>query len=127
VRKKEHQMLIMGARELRRKMTSQERQLWHGFLQKHPSKFYRQRVFDRFIVDFYCASAKLVIEIDGSQHCTTDGKKHDLERNTVLEALGLRVIRFSNYQVNHNFAQVCQEIDRQIKENNLPSQMRTPT
>jgi len=118
--KEKHQMLILGARKLRREMTRQERQLWYGFLQKHPSKFYRQRVIDDFIVDFYCAHAKLVIEVDGSQHYTADGKKYDIERSAVLEALGLRVIRFTNDEVNQNFVKVCEEIDRNIRKITYP-------
>lgn len=75
------------ARELRRKMTPQEKKLWYDFLRKYPVKFYKQRIIESFIVDFYCADARLVIELDGSQHYTEQGKAYDEERSAILHGM----------------------------------------
>ena len=104
------------ARRLRREMTPQERKLWYLFLQKYPTKIYKQRIVDRFIVDFYCASAKLVIEVDGSQHYEEAGLIYDAERTTVLESFGLKIIRYSNREIEREFSAVCEQIDNTIKE-----------
>jgi len=97
-------------------MTPQERKLWYCFLRRYPIKIYKQRIIDFFIVDFYCASAKLVIEVDGSQHYTEDGLAYDAERTKRLERYGLKVIRFPNREVDRDFQNVCDEIDRNIQE-----------
>ena len=104
------------ARKLRREMTPQERKLWYLFLQKYPVKIYKQRIIDRFVVDFYCASAKLVIEIDGSQHYEEQGKAYDTERTAILESYGLKVIRYSNREIDRHFREVCDQIDYIVKE-----------
>ena len=104
------------ARKLRREMTPHERKLWYLFLRKYPVKFYKQRIVGRFIVDFYCASAKMVIELDGSQHFEEQEKTYDRERSTYLESLGLKVVRYSNDDIDRNFSAVCEQIDLMIKE-----------
>ena len=104
------------ARKLRREMTPHERKLWYLFLQKYPVKIYKQRLIDRFIVDFYCASAKLVIELDGSQHYEEQGLADDAERSAILESYGLKVIRYSNREIDREFPAVCEQIDCIIKE-----------
>lgn len=104
------------ARKLRREMTPHERKLWYLFLRKYPVKIYKQRIIGSFIVDFYCASAKLVIEIDGSQHYEEQGIAYDAERTAYLESLGLKVIRYSNRDIDRNFSAVCEQIDLIIKE-----------
>ena len=104
------------ARKLRREMTPHERKLWYLFLRKYPVKIYKQRIIGKFIVDFYCASAKLVIEIDGSQHFEEQGMAYDQERSVFLESLGLKVIRFANSDMDRNFSAVCEQIDLIIKE-----------
>ena len=108
--------MLPRARELRKAMTPQERKLWYLFLQKHPVKFYKQRIISSFIVDFYCASAKLVIELDGSQHYTDQGIAYDDERSDILMSYGLRVLRFTNQQVDNEFNAVCMMIDSVIAE-----------
>ena len=108
--------LLENARRLRREMTPQERKLWYLFLRKYPVKIYKQRIIDSFIADFYCASAKLVIEIDGSQHYEEEGLAYDAERTAKIESYGLQVIRFSNADVDRNFSGVCERIDSVIKE-----------
>ena len=107
--------LVPNARKLRKEMTLQERHLWYDFLRTYPVKIYRQRVISNFIVDFYCASAKLVIEIDGAQHFEEQGIAHDAERTSVLESLGLLVVRYSNREVDRNFSGVCADLDQLIR------------
>ena len=102
---------IPKARQLRRNMTPQERKLWYGFLSSYAIRFQRQKTIDRFIVDFYCHKAKLIVELDGSQHYSDEGIAYDQERSAVLERYGLKVIRFSNRQVDWEFYAVCQVID----------------
>ena len=104
------------ARKLRREMTTQERKLWYLFLRKYPVKIYKQRIIGPFIADFYCASSKLVIELDGTQHFKPQGLAYDAERTAFLEGLGLKVIRFSNRDIDHQFHAVCEQIDFIIKE-----------
>ena len=78
-------------------------------------KFYRQKVMGRYIVDFYCAKAQLVIELDGSQHFEEDGKQYDAERTRYLEQYGVTVIRIPNNEVHRNFKGVCEYIDDIVK------------
>ena len=110
-----HKNLIPRAKELRREMTPQERKLWYGFLSRYDVRFQRQKTVDRFIVDFYCHKAKLVVELDGAQHHSDEGMGSDLERSSVLEQYGLKVIRFSNREVDRQFYQVCQRIDSEVQ------------
>ena len=103
------------ARRLRREMTPHERKLWYLFLRKYPVKIYKQRIIGRYIVDFYCASAKLVIELDGSQHYEPQGMTYDSERSAFLTDLGLEVLRFSNRDIGRDFHSVCAQIDLTIQ------------
>ena len=91
---------IALARNLRQNATPQENHLWYDFLSKYKIRFQRQKAIDNFIADFYCHRAKLVIEIDGSQHYTEDGLKKDEFRTEILEGYDLKVIRFTNYQID---------------------------
>ena len=111
--------LKQRSRELRRNMTRQERRLWYDFLRDYPVKVYRQRSIDRFIADFYCSRAHLVIEVDGGQHYAPDGMEQDEIRSAVLKDYGLTVMRVSNADVDQHFSEVCEAIDRCIKENLL--------
>ena len=97
-------------------MTPQERHLWYDYLRSYPIKIYKQRIIDNYIADFYCAKAKLVIELDGSQHYTADGKEYDIVRTDVLQKYSLTVLRFKNNDVDNKFNGVCSVIDRTIKE-----------
>ena len=92
-------------------MTPHERKLWYLFLRKYPVKIYKQRIIGRFIVDFYCASARLVIELDGSQHYEPQGLAYDAERSQFLMSLGLEILRFSNRDIDRDFRNVCEQID----------------
>ena len=107
--------LKKNARELRKNQTKEERLLWNAFLSKYPMRFRRQYVIGNFIVDFYCHEAKLVVELDGSQHYGFDGMEHDRARSAYLESQGLLVLRFSNLDVLRQFENVCAEIDRIAK------------
>lgn len=104
------------ADELRKNMTQQEWNLWYFYLRNHRLKWYRQRIIDRFIVDFYCHAAKLVIEIDGKQHYTDQGIVYDTERTQVLEGYGLKVLRYTNKQLAYNFQAVCLDIERNLSQ-----------
>ena len=102
--------LVSNAQSLRKNMTKEERHLWYDFLRNCPVPFKRQKVFGRYIVDFYCAQAKLVIELDGSQHYTEEGEQSDAVRDEYLQGLGLTVLRYSNLDIGRNFEGVCQQI-----------------
>lgn len=108
--------LILRAKELRKSATEQENHLWYDFLRSYPVRFQRQKVIDRFIVDFYCHKAKLVIELDGSQHYSEQGQAYDRERSSALSKYGLIVLRYSNLELKKNFRAVCNDIDRCTQE-----------
>ena len=108
--------LLNVAKILRRNMTPQEKHLWYDFLQKYPIKIYKQRIIDNFIADFYCHKALLVIEVDGSQHYTVEGKSYDEARTEILKKYGLYVLRISNKDIEENFYDICEFIDKTIKE-----------
>ena len=108
--------LLDNARSLRREMTKEERHLWYDFLRGYPVKFYRQRSIDSFIVDFYCSRAHLAIEVDGSQHYTTGGLEYDRQRSAILRQYGVKVVRFSNSDIDREFGAVCAFIDKIIRE-----------
>ena len=104
------------ARQLRRNMTRQERRLWYDFLRNYPVKVYRQRSIDRFIVDFYCHRAHLVIEVDGKHHATPEVMAYDDVRTAILQSYQLTVIRIRNEEIDGNFCGVCKRLDQQIRE-----------
>ena len=97
-------------------MTKEERRLWYDYLRTYPARFLRQKVLGKYIVDFYCAAAKLVIELDGSQHYEDVNAAQDVERTAFLEGYGLQVIRIPNNEVNANFSGVCEYIDSAVKQ-----------
>ena len=102
---------ITLAKNLRKNATPQEKHLWYDLLSKYKVRFQRQRAIGNFIADFYCHRAKLVIEIDGLQHSTLQGKEKDEFRTEILNEYGLKVIRFTNLQIDTNFNDVCDYID----------------
>ena len=108
--------LLDYARELRRNMTPQERHLWYDFLRDFEINVYKQRIIGNFIADFYCHSARLVIEIDGSQHYTMEGRSYDEARTEIIQRYGIEVIRFANSDVDNNFTGVCYMIEKKIRE-----------
>lgn len=109
--------LVERAKELRKNPTPAEKKLWQYYLRTFKFRVLRQRPIDNFIVDFYCAALKLVIEVDGDSHFTAEGQAYDLERTRILQSYGLRVVRFTNAQVMNYFADVCGEIEALIPPN----------
>ncbi len=109
--------LTAVSKVLRKNMTNEERHLWYDFLKKLPCTVHRQKVIGSYVVDFYCACAHLVIELDGSQHFERAGLKKDSERDAFLCGLGLTVLRYSNVDVNKNFKGVCLDILKHINSN----------
>ena len=107
---------IILAKNLRVSATLQEKHLWYDFLFKYKVRFQRQKAIDNFIADFYCHKAKLIIEIDGSQHYTPQGKQADEFRTDILEGYDLKIIRFTNQQIDTNFRGVCDYIDIVVQE-----------
>ena len=107
--------LRKNAQKLRREMTKEERRLWYDFLKRLPITVNRQKVIGPYIVDFYCASRKLVIELDGSQHYETEGTAADQERDHALNQLGITVVRYSNSDINRNFDGVCADLLRRLE------------
>ena len=97
-------------------MTKEERHLWYDFLKTYPVRFLRQKVIGTYIVDFYCAKAALVVELDGSQHYDEAALLKDKERTAYLEACGLMVLRIPNNELNRNFRGLCEHIDKLVGE-----------
>ena len=95
-------------------MTAWERKLWYSFLSDYPIRFQRQKAIGSYIVDFYCAKARLVIELDGSGHFMQKQAELDRRRTAELEAEGLLVLRFLNTDVENNFLGVCETIDATV-------------
>ena len=114
--RKHNKNLVPFARELRKNMTKEERHLWYDFLCQYPVRFLKQKVLGQYIVDFYCAKANLVIELDGSQHYEPEELKKDAERTAWLAGYGLTVLRIPNNEVMRNFTGVCEYIDRLVQE-----------
>ena len=106
----------IDSQNLRKNMTREEAHLWYQFLCCYPMRFRRQYVIGNYIADFYCHKAKLVIEVDGSQHCTPEEMEYDRKRTEYLQSLGLHVLRFSNLDVMRQFREVCETIDMAAKE-----------
>ncbi len=104
------------ARPLRKKMTKEERHLWYDFLRDYPIRFYRQKVLGHYIADFYCAQAKLVLELDGSQHFEGEGLCRDAQRTRYLEGYDLLIVRIPNNEVDRNFKGVCVYVDLLVRQ-----------
>ena len=111
------------AKELRKHMTPWERKLWYDFLRNYPLRFQRQKAIGEYIVDFYCAKAELVVELDGGGHYTAEQEKKDALRTSELEAMGLTVVRICNLDIDRDFGSVCEYIDLCVKRLSL-SQLR---
>ena len=114
--RKHNSKLTPTAKALRKTMTKEERKLWYDFLSDYPIRFLRQKVIDNYIVDFYCHSARLIIELDGSQHYEKDHLLSDNIRTKNLKARGFSVLHIPNNEINYNFRGVCEYIDNVIKE-----------
>ncbi len=113
---KHNKQLLPLARRLRREMTKEERHLWYDFLRNYPVRFRRQKILGKYIADFYCAEANLVVELDGSQHYTDGNVDKDAQRTAFLNEYGVKVIRIANNELNANFQGVCAYIDAIVKQ-----------
>ena len=111
------------AKALRKNMTPWERKLWYDFLRNYPVRFQRQKVIGNYIADFYCAKARLVIELDGGGHYTAEQFEKDELRTKELESMNLKVVRICNLDIDRNFIGVCEHIDSTVKSLSL-SQLR---
>jgi len=114
--RKHNSALTRNARALRKEMTKEERHLWYDFLRNYPVRFLRQKVIDDYIVDFYCHDARLIVELDGSQHYEKEALLKDRIRTERIESRNLTVIRIPNNEVMRNFRGVCDYIDMAVKE-----------
>ncbi len=106
--------LKANSQTLRKNMTKEESHLWYDFLKKIPVPFYRQKVIGKYIVDFYCAVAKIVIELDGSQHYEIEGKEKDKTRDAFLRERGYTVLRYTNLDIHKRFDSVCKDILKHV-------------
>ncbi len=113
--RKHNPALTANAKALRKNMTKEERHLWYDFLRSYPVRFLRQKVIDQYIADFYCHAARLVIELDGSQHYQEKGMLYDKIRTERIEQRNLTVLRIPNNEIQHNFRGVCEYIDHLVK------------
>ncbi len=113
--RKHNKRIVPLAKSLRKNMTDEEKHLWYDFLRDHPARFTRQKVLGKYIADFYSARAKLVIELDGSQHYSEEGMAYDAERTEYLENYGLTVFRIDNSEIYSNFNGICEGIDNAVK------------
>ena len=103
-------------------MTKEERRLWYDFLKSLPVSVKRQKIIGSYIADFYIPSDKLVIELDGSQHYSDEGKDYDAERDAFMASLGVTVLRYSNADISENFTGVCEDILAHIKSSDTLQQ-----
>jgi very-short-patch-repair endonuclease len=104
------------ARSLRKDMTPWEKKLWYTCLREYKVRFQRQKMIGNYIVDFYCAGAALVIELDGSPHYEEKGKKYDAQRDAYLNEQGLQVLRICDKEIETNFDGVRRIIDETVKK-----------
>ena len=102
------------AKTLRKNMTPWERKLWFDFLRNYPVRFQRQKAIDNYIADFYCAKARLVIELDGGGHYSKEQAEKDAIRTSQLESLNLTVLRICNMDIDRNFTGVCEFIEQAV-------------
>ncbi len=112
--KSHNSSLKINSQKLRKNMTKEERHLWYDFLKDLPVTVKRQQIVYKYIVDFYCASAGIVIELDGSQHFKEEGLQSDRERDNYFQSRGIEVLRYSNNQINTQFSSVCEDIWQHI-------------
>ena len=104
------------ARRLRKEMTPQERKLWYCYIKKSPYHWYKQRIIDYYIADFYCPKARLVIEVDGSQHYTDEGIEYDKIRTEIINSHNIKTIRVTNKQIDEDFDNTCLYIDKLVND-----------
>lgn len=111
----ENKELRMRSQILRKQMTKEERHLWYDFLKTYPVQFKRQYSIGPYFADFYCYQARLVVELDGAQHCEPQALAYDQKRTEYIEQRGFYVLRVSNRDVVRNFSAVCEAIDLAVR------------
>jgi very-short-patch-repair endonuclease len=114
-RRKTYSALKSTAQELRKNMTPEERKLWYEFLNSYPVRFRRQKTFGRYIADFYCAGAKIIVELDGAHHFSEDGQTYDRERDAYFASMSILVLRYPNEQIRNHFEKVCADISVHVE------------
>ena len=112
-------ILLANARASRKNMTSWERKLWYLFLRNYPVKIYKQHILGPYIADFYCPKARLVIELDGSQHFMPEGRASDAQRDAAMAAHGISILRIPNIDIDRCFQAVCETIHREIQSHTI--------
>ena len=103
------------SQKLRREQTKEENHLWYDFLKTYPVQFRRQYPIGPYYVDFFCYQAKLIVELDGSQHTEPEAMAYDKARTAYLQAQGYTVLRISNLDIWRNFRGVCETIENCVK------------
>ena len=116
MQRKHNKDIVPTAKMLRKNMTKEEKHLWYDFLRTYPVRFLRQKVLGKYIADFYCAKARLVVELDGGGHYTAEQAEKDKIRTNELERMNLKVIRICNLDIDRNFNGVCEYIDLYVKK-----------
>jgi very-short-patch-repair endonuclease len=104
------------SQRLRREATPEENTLWYQYLRTYPLRFNRQRIIGNYIADFYCDQAKLVIELDGSQHFGKFAELYDENRTAYFQSLGIQVLRFTNRDIQNQLDDVCRQIDETMAQ-----------
>ena len=104
------------ARNLRKNMTPWERKLWYQYLRQYPVRFQRQKAIGNYIVDFYCAKARLVVELDGGGHYNPQQAQKDADRTADLNNMKLQIVRICNLDIDQNFRGVCEYIDMIVQQ-----------
>ena len=107
--------LVQYAQQLRINLTEMEKKLWYEFLSTYPIPFVYQKIIGNYIVDFYCRRVRISIEIDGSQHFTDKALEYDARRTLFLEIYEIKELRFTNYEINNNFEEVCECIHQAVE------------
>ena len=107
--------LVSNARTLRKNMTPEEKHLWYDFLKRLPFNVRRQHNIENYIVDFYIAEKKIVIEVDGRQHLLLEHKEADEQRDAALAIWGISVLRYSNNSIRNNFNGVAEDILKHLE------------
>ncbi|MBQ8567094.1 MAG: DUF559 domain-containing protein [Clostridia bacterium] len=102
--------LVSSARTLRKNMTPEEKHLWYDFLKRLPYNVRRQHNIENYIVDFYIAEKKIVIEVDGRQHLLPEHKEADKQRDAAMSSWGIVVLRYPNDSIRNNFNAVAEDI-----------------
>ena len=115
--RKHNKDLIRVAKNLRSNMTKEEKHLWYDYLKNYKVRFSRQKILGKYVADFYCAKANLVIELDGSQHYQEKELDYDKARTEYLSKFNIKVVRIPNNEVNKNFDGVCRYIDMTAPQN----------